>query len=140
MRAQVVLTDMAISVIIALFLVFFSHSMFLRPDSSLEYDAYLVSKQLVGSKGIPEDWDLDSVSLLGLKEEKGSISREKVELLRGMSSKELRGYLNTKHDISLYIDEMPLTEPEEGSKTYRYSRFVELDGEVVNLGVVLSRP
>lgn len=138
MRGQVIVTDLAISILIGLTMVLFVQSRFIALPASPEEEAFIISEQLVSSRGVPEDWDNETVVSLGLAKTRGDLDAKKLEELAKLSPQRLRHLFNSRYGVTVTLDNRTLVFSGSGKENYRFFRHVSVEGEPQVLGVVLS--
>ncbi len=138
MRGQVILTDLAISVLIGVAMILLVQGRFTSLPDSPEEEAFLISEQLVASPGVPSNWTAEEVVAPGLALRRGELDPDKVDAFGELGPERLRQLFSSRYRITVTLDGEPVGEESFGEENHKFVRYVTLEGKMRELGVVLS--
>jgi len=138
LRGQVILTDLAISIALGVTMLFVVQSQFQPVLRSPDQEAFVISEQLISSRGIPDDWTYENVVSPGLALRRGDLDPAKLEEIRRMPKERLKRLFNSKYGITIMLDGAVVGNSSIGTNNYPFTRYITVSGEPHALGVVLS--
>lgn len=139
MRGQVILTDLAISIMIGVAMIVLVQAKFTMTKSSPAEEAFLISEQLVANSGTPDVWDDYNVILPGLAIRRGEIDPKKIYKLERLSPEKLRETFSSRYLITVTLDDVSIGNSSIGENNFQMTRYVTMEGEPHKLGVILSK-